>query len=51
MHDVVIRNGLVVDGTGATVIGRNCNGVVTVEHDEFTGALPGRLVRGPSPQW
>ena len=24
-----------------------CAGVVTVEHDTFTGALPGRLVRGP----
>jgi N-acyl-D-amino-acid deacylase len=24
-----------------------CAGVVTVDHDRFTGALPGRLVRGP----
>ena len=24
-----------------------CSGVVTVEEDEFTGALPGQLVRGP----
>jgi N-acyl-D-amino-acid deacylase len=24
-----------------------CAGVVTVEHDTFTGALPGRLIRGP----
>jgi N-acyl-D-aspartate/D-glutamate deacylase len=24
-----------------------CRGVQTVDHDEFTGALPGRLVRGP----
>ncbi len=24
-----------------------CAGEVTVDHDEFTGALPGRLVRGP----
>ena len=30
-------------GYAATV----CSGVVTVEDDEFTGELPGRLVRGP----
>jgi N-acyl-D-amino-acid deacylase len=24
-----------------------CGGVVTVEHDTFTGELPGRLIRGP----
>jgi len=23
-----------------------CNGVVTVENDEFTGDYPGRLIRG-----
>jgi N-acyl-D-amino-acid deacylase len=26
-----------------------CSGAVTVEHDEFTGALPGTLLRGPQP--
>ena len=30
-------------GYAATV----CSGVVTVEEDEFTGALPGKLIRGP----
>jgi len=34
MHDFVIRNAFIVDGT------------VTFEHGEATGALPGRLVRG-----
>jgi len=24
-----------------------CAGEVTVENDEFTGELPGRLIRGP----
>ena len=34
-------------GTGysATLVA----GVQTVEQDEFTGALPGRLIRGPRP--
>ena len=26
-----------------------CAGTVIAEHDEFTGALPGRLIRGPKP--
>jgi N-acyl-D-aspartate/D-glutamate deacylase len=26
-----------------------CSGKVIVEADEFTGALPGRLIRGPQP--
>jgi len=36
---------LVQHGTGyvATFV----NGVQTIDHDEFTGELPGRLVRGP----
>ena len=34
-------------GYAATV----CSGVVTVEDDEFTGELPGRLVRGPQRPW
>jgi N-acyl-D-aspartate/D-glutamate deacylase len=36
---------LVQRGVGylATVV----NGVPTVERDEFTGGLPGRLIRGP----
>ena len=32
-----------VDGYEATI----CSGVVTYEHGEVTGALPGKLVRGP----
>ena len=31
------------DGYVATIV----NGVQTVDHDEFTGELPGRLIRGP----
>jgi N-acyl-D-amino-acid deacylase len=27
-----------------------CSGSVTVEHDQFTGALPGVLLRGPQPR-
>ena len=38
---------LVQKATGyvATFVG----GTQTVDHDEFTGALPGRLIRGPQP--
>ncbi|MGH0028198.1 MAG: N-acyl-D-amino-acid deacylase family protein, partial [Myxococcota bacterium] len=32
-----------VNGYDATI----CSGVVTYEHDEATGAMPGRLIRGP----
>jgi N-acyl-D-amino-acid deacylase len=31
------------EGYHATFVG----GVQTVDHDQFTGELPGRLVRGP----
>lgn len=59
MADLIIRNARFVDGSGAPAGGRRLvrrargyeatcvAGTQTVDHDEFTGELPGRLVRGP----
>ena len=32
---------------GSGYVGTWCAGVQTVDHDSFTGELPGQLVRGP----
>jgi len=37
MHDLVVRDGVIVDGSGA----------VTYQDGTATGAMPGQLVRGP----
>jgi N-acyl-D-aspartate/D-glutamate deacylase len=47
MHDLLIQNGRIVDGTGrAHRLSRNGgDGEVTRENDQDTGARPGRLIR------
>ncbi len=45
MHDLVIRNGLIVDGTGA----ETRPGDVVLRDGQATKARPGKLIRGAQP--
>lgn len=62
MHDSVIREGTVIDGTGALAVTRDVavdDGLITVAGEDVgsgeviyrngkaTGKLPGKLIRGP----
>ena len=45
MHDLIIRNATLLDGSGAEAVSADVvadRGTIT----EITGAMPGRLIRG-----
>lgn len=44
-HDVVIRNGNLIDGTGGTLFRGDLDGELILENDELVGAHSGRILR------